>query len=203
MKQKKNEKQESNWITFQEVEGFVKSAYNAARPYLSSKTPLEGLPLQIVQEYIILALTSGVFIPPRRSQDWTEMKLRGVSRKAKDPKEFNYIRANNFHFVKYKTASVYGEQVIEIPKELKTIINKWKKLNPHEFLLVNSDGTQMSVVRIAQILNRIFGKNISTGMLRHIYITDKLGHIPSLEEMKSIADDMGHSIDMQLQYIKR
>jgi hypothetical protein len=61
----------------------------------------------------------------------------------------------------------------------------------------------MSVVRIAQILNRIFGKNISTGMLRHIYITDKLGHIPSLEEMKSIADDMGHSIDMQLQYIKR
>jgi len=202
MKQKKSEKQQNNWISFQDVERYVQSAYNAARPYLSSKTPLEGLPLQIVQEYIILALTTGVFIAPRRSQDWTEMKLRGVSTRSKDPKEYNYIKGNSFHFVKYKTASVYGEQVIEIPKQLKNLLNKWKKLNQHDFLLVNADGSQMSVVRIAQILNRIFGKNISTGMLRHIYITDKLGHIPSLEDMQNMAEDLGHSVPMMLEYIK-
>jgi len=203
MKQEKSQKQKDNWISFQDVERYVKSAFQSAKPFLSSKVPLSGQPLQIVQDYIILALTTGVFIPPRRSQDWTEMRLRGLDTKKNAVKTHNYIKGDQFHFVKYKTANVYGEQTVDIPKKLKTLLTKWKKLNPYESLLVNMDGSPMSVVRIAQIINRIFQRNISTGMLRHIYITDKLGDVPALKDMQQMADDMGHSVEMQLQYIKR
>jgi hypothetical protein len=203
MKQKKSPKQEENWMSFKDVERIVAAAHASAKPFLSSKTPLTGQPLQIVQDYIILALTTGVFIAPRRSQDWTEMKIRGMGTKKNDVKEFNYFKGNQFHFVKYKTAHIYGEQTIDIPTKLKTLLTKWKKLNPYEFLLVNGDGTQMSIVRITQILHKLFQRNISTSMLRHIYITDKLGGTPALEDMQKMADDMGHSVEMQLQYIKR
>ena len=38
-------------------------------------------------------------------------------------------------------------------------------------------------------------------MLRHIYLTDKLGSIPRLNELKELAKQMGHSIEEQQQYI--
>jgi integrase len=104
--------------------------------------------------------------------------------------------------VKYKTAATYGEQTVEIPKKLKTIITKWKKLNPYNDMLVNTDGTQMGVVRLSQVLNKIFEKQVSTSLLRHIYISDKLQNMPTLQDMKQTADDMGHSVMMQLEYAK-
>jgi hypothetical protein len=202
-KNEKTERQEKNWVSMDEIQTVFDRIETMAKPYLLSKEPLTGLPLQIVQQYVILALTSGLFIAPRRSQDWTEMRINGVPKSKKDITDYNYISGNTFHFVKYKTASTYGEQTVEIPKKLKTIITKWKKLNPYNDMLVNTDGTQMSVVRLSQVLNKIFEKQVSTSLLRHIYISDKLQNMPTLQDMKQTADDMGHSVMMQLEYAKR
>ena len=203
-KQEKTQKQEENWLSFEQVERTLNSLHQVAKRYLNSKTPLNATELQIVQEYIILCLTTGIYIPPRRSTDWIDMKLRGQKTNKKDTPEHNYMKGNNFHFLNYKTAKQYGEQIIEIPAQLKRILVKWKKINPHDWLLVNTAGEQLSSVRLTQILNKIFQRNVSTSMLRHIYISEKYGeNVPKLADMQQMAEDMGHSVGMQLEYIKR
>ena len=52
---------------------------------------------------------------------------------------------------------------------------------------------------IPKILNKIFGLNVSTSMLRHIYLSDKYSQVE--ENMKKDAVLMGHNIQTQGQYI--
>ena len=51
------------------------------------------------------------------------------------------------------------------------------------------------------MLNKLFGKNASVDLLRHIYLTDKYGRIQ--DEMKQDAEEMSHSTEMQQMYIKK
>lgn len=196
-KQEKSKTQTDNWMTYAEVMDVVEKYRKNTAPLFKSKTPLEGNDLMRAQQYVLLALTTGVFIPPRRSTDWTEMNLRNA-----DPSN-NYIEKNIMHFVTYKTAKAYGEQIVEMPNKLKLLMIKWKRLNGSDFLLVNKNGTtRMHTSRLAMELNQIFGKQVSTSMLRHIYLTEKLGHIPRLNELDKLAGDMGHTVMQQLEYIK-
>jgi integrase len=196
-KQEKTEKQEENWMNFKQVTALVKSVEKDTKELFKSKTPLVGSDLLKTQNYVILCLTTGVFIHPRRSLDWVEMRLRNPS------ESNNYMKKMEFVFKTYKTAAQYGEQEVDIPPKLRTILNKWKKLNPYDALFVNMDGSPITGPRLTQILNRIFQRNISTSMLRHIYITDKLEGIPALQDMQSMAEGMGHSVHQQMEYVKR
>jgi hypothetical protein len=45
---------------------------------------------------------------------------------------------------------------------------------------------------ITRILNKIFGKNIGSSMLRNMYLTNKYGDM--VEELKEDTSDMGTSI---------
>ena len=67
-----------------------------------------------------MCLYSNVFIPPRRLIDYTEFKMREIN-----PDTDNYMNKNTFIFNKYKTAKVYGKQTIDIPVQLRNILNKW------------------------------------------------------------------------------
>jgi len=53
-----------------------------------------------IQNYIILVLVSHIYFPIRRSEDWTEMKIRGDI----DRSIHNEIDGNKFIFNKFKTA---------------------------------------------------------------------------------------------------
>ena len=55
--------------------------------------------VQQIQNYVLLSLLSGVFIPPRRSLDYCEFKIRNIN-KMND----NYMDANKLVFDIYKTA---------------------------------------------------------------------------------------------------
>jgi len=80
---------------------------------------------------------------------------------------------------------------------------KGKKINTKTNIdfLVNYDGSPLpSPNGITRILNKIFGKRISSSMLRHIYLSSLYGD--TLEKMKETADKMGHSIETQKEYIK-
>jgi hypothetical protein len=62
----------------------------------------------------------------------------------------------------------------------------------------------MTNVKLSQRLNKIFdGLKISTGLLRHIYLTEKLKDVPKLQELEQLASDMGHSLKEQLEYVKK
>lgn len=195
--QQKSETQGDNWKDYDQIKTIYESMFAKVKPLLNSKEPLEYFDYKKLQDFIALSLTSGYWVPPRRSTDWTEFKIRNID-KAND----NYMDKNEFVFNKYKTAKFYNTQRVEIPKGLKIILSKFIKLNPNEYLLTNSSGGKLNNVRLTQLLNKIFGNKISTSMLRHIYLSDRLKDIPKLDELDTLASDMGHSRKEQLEYIK-
>ena len=135
---------------------------------------------------------------PRRSLDYSEMKIRNY-----DVKTDNYYKGNKFFFNKYKTVKSYGTQSIEVPKQLNDLLKKWIKINERDYMLYSSNGNKINPPQITRILNKIFGKKISTSMLRHIYLTDTYKNIHEINKMENLAKDMGHSVTTAMEYIKR
>jgi len=109
-----------------------------------------------------------------------------------------------FVFNSYKNSNKLGKQQIEIPNELKNIISKWSKISPSDWLISTKDGKKITQVRINQILHDVFSpKSISTSMLRHIYLTEKFGHV-NLEDIEDTTEMMGNSkIDRTLKYVSK
>jgi hypothetical protein len=196
--QTKSEKQDENWKSFDEVKKIYETNYAKVKPLLNSKDELNKKDYGSLEDFIILSLTCGYWIPPRRSTDWCEFKIKDFN-----PKEDNCIVKGNFVFNKYKTARFYHEQIVPIPKGLKLILTKWVKYNKGEWLICDHYGRKMTNVKLTQRLNKVFdGLKISTGMLRHIYLSEKLKDIPKLQELEQLASDMGHSVGEALEYIK-
>ena len=107
-------------------------------------------------------------------------------------------------FNSYKTARTYGEQRVEIPKPLKSILTKWIKRNPTEYLLFDSKSNKLSSVKITQRFNVIFDGRVSTNSLRHSYLSNKYQDTIQLD--KNMAHDftqMGSSVDVKKIYIKK
>ena len=146
---------------------------------------------------------------PRRNQDYQFMKVVKTPAQAeKLGKEFNYfvLDTKQFIFNKYKTANSHGEQVFDVPQDLVDAIMLYLKAHPlkptlkspFQFLVLN-DGTPLpSVNSITRILNKIFGRNVGTTMLRHIYLSNKY----DVSEMNEDAEKMGHTSGMQHEYMK-
>jgi hypothetical protein len=195
--QTKTQSQEDNWKSYEDVKSMYENMYERVKPLLNSKEKLSSKEFKALMDFVILSLTSGYWIPPRRSLDWTSMQFK------KSDGDDNYIDKSKFVFRKYKTSKFYDEQTVEIPKGLKTILTKWAKHNPHDYLLVDASGKPISNVRLTQKLNAIFDGNVSTSLLRHIYLSDKLKDVPALESLQKQATDMGHSVMEALQYVKK
>ena len=77
-----------------------------------------------------------------------------------------------------------------------------KLLGNNEYLLTTKKGDYLTSSYLTKILNRIFGVNISTSMLRHIYLSEKYKNVPALADMEKTAHDMGHSVNEALRYIR-
>jgi hypothetical protein len=95
--QKATPEQKENWITQEEVKNIYNKYETQAKKLLKEKDLTMGM-LQQIQNWIIVCLTSGIFIPPRRSTDWTEMLIKDYN-KDKD----NYYDKKNFVFNKYES----------------------------------------------------------------------------------------------------
>tara|TARA_R110002126_G_scaffold63229_4_gene162130 strand:- start:136 stop:1017 length:882 start_codon:yes stop_codon:yes gene_type:complete len=165
------------------------------------KTPTKSMAdLQKIQNYVLLALTSGLFQAPRRSLDWI------IKHKNYDKVVDNYVDMKNkiFVFNMFKTKDSKGAQTIEISKPLYAILKKWISILPEsqDYLLFDNKSTHLSPSQITHRLNDVFGKPISTSMLRHIYLTSKFSNI-DLKELVNTAEAMGNSPMQALEYVKR
>ena len=193
--QKMNAKQKDNWISIDEI----KEKYNVlsadANLMLRKKKILNE---NVMMEFLLMSCLSGVIMPPRRSLDYSDMKIRNY-----DVKTDNYYKANKFYFNKYKTFKTYGLQILDVPKELNVVLKKWIKINTNDYMIYSSNGNKLSCPQITRILNKIFGKNISTSMLRHIYLTNVYKDVPQINKMENLANEMGHSVSTAMEYIKR
>ena len=198
-KQEKTPEQEENWVNSNEVKQLWGELKKNA-DLLYKKKDLKPNDLQEIQNYIIISLLGGVFIPPRRSKDYVDFFIKNIN-KDKD----NYLDKNKMNFNSYKTAKTYGLQTVEIPKPLLLILNKWIKINPTNFLLFDSYLNKLSSVKLNQRLNKIFNeKKISVNALRHSYLTGKYLH--TIEQKKDIDNtmkEMGSSANMLINYVKK
>jgi hypothetical protein len=195
--QKKNDKQEENWISIKEIQDIYDPLLVKAKLMLSGKAILIE---PLMMEFLLVSFLGGVVkdLAPRRSQDYTELKIRNY-----DTKTDNYYKAGKFYFNVYKTAKSYGLQIVDVPKELDMILKKWIKINTNNHMLYSSNDNKLSSSQITRILNKVFGKNVSTSMLRHIYLTNIYKDLPALSKMEELSRKMGHSIIQGLEYVKK
>lgn len=193
--QKLTDKQQNNWMTQAQVMDVWKDLYKRNGPFLK-KDKLTKAQWNDVLNLILLSLY--VLQPPRRSQDYAVMLTKGYNKETD-----NYYDGKVFAFNKYKTKKTYGEQVIKVSPKLNAILKQWVRLNPHANLLSTYVGKPLSVSRITLLLNAIFGKNVSTTLLRHIYLTDQYKNVPALSKMDETAMSMGHSTEQALEYVKK
>lgn len=200
----KSETQTANWITWPEVEGRLKELEEEVLKFAKSKM-ITTAQWNTLLSFVVLALYT--LVPPRRNQDYQDLYVvkKGADKLEKD-KNYYDVATKKFIFNKYKTSKAHGAQAVDAPQVLQDILALYMKLHPNKDkaekkLLVNADGSALSSVNsITRILNKIFGKQIGSSMLRHIYLSSKYGD--TVKEMKEDAEAMGHTTAQQREYVK-
>jgi len=208
----KSEKQEKNWISQEEVLSVHKKLKEDVMNLLQKKRKIDKAVFNKLLNYMILSLYT--LINPRRNKDYSLMKIASNT----DDDNYNYLmidKKNTMKFLlnKYKTDKKYHSVEIEVPDDLKEVIQLYLKYHPLKAelkkkdydipFLVDEQGKGLkNSTEITKILNKIFGKKISSSMLRNIFLTDKYGDV--MEELKSDVKHMGTSVDVAMNtYIKK
>ena len=197
-KQEKTEKQKDNWVETDEITN-LKNKLEKVSNLLYKKEFKTPSDYQEIQNYILICLYGGIYMPPRRSLDYVNMKIKNVNTNTD-----NYINRGTFIFNTYKTAKSYGQQKVKIPIKLKTILNKWIKINPTEYLLFDIAYGPLSNIKLTQRLNKIFDKKASVNQMRKTYLSSK--YSSSIDTKKELEEDfkiMGSSVLQENIYIKK
>lgn len=196
--QEKSEKQADNWITQDEVIKIYNSLEKVIKPIFNDSGTLSTRDLEKIQDYIIASVY--VLIPPRRLMDYSEFKLKDFIEN-----EDNYMKNGTFFFNKFKTAK-FKKDSFKVPTKLKNVIQKWGKINndsPYLLSQSRNKDKKISTSSLNSSLHRIFGKNVSVNILRHSYLSNYYKDTPALKEMNQLADQMGHSVNTALEYVKK
>lgn len=198
-KQEKTPEQVASWVNTNQIKDIFNDLKKNADLVYKKKTHSIA-DIQQIQNFIIMSVLGGMFVPPRRSKDFVDFKIRNID-KSKD----NYLEKNKMVFNSYKTAKTYGTQEVEIPVQLKNILTKWIKLNPTDYLLFDTNMSKLSSVKLNQRLNKIFGeKKVGVNQLRHTYLTNKFGN--TIEQKNAVSNtmtEMGSSSGMLDTYVKK
>ena len=194
--QEKSATESENWTEWTDVLKLHSKMQDEAN-LIFKKQSISASDKATLNEYMLLSCY--VMIEPRRSQDYSLMKIRDY-----DDND-NYIEKNNMIFNKYKTFKNYGTQTIVMPPKMKLLIGKWKKVNDSDYLITGKSGKMLNVSQITKLLNKIFGnRNISVNILRHSYLSHVYKDIPKISEMQQRASNMGTSVDTSLtMYVKK
>jgi hypothetical protein len=159
-----------------------------------------------------LLLTMYTEIPPVRSDYYHTKIYKNIPDTFGTCSENHIVISDKGSFLaleKYKTAKIYGLQVIDLPDSVVDEIGKSLKDIPREYLFVSPLGTPYEKENTFnkwanRTLKKVFNKkNMTLSMLRHIYISRrdlKLEEKSGLEQQQ-IAKLMGHSITQQRKYL--
>tara|TARA_R110000751_G_scaffold9655_1_gene35879 strand:+ start:572 stop:1495 length:924 start_codon:yes stop_codon:yes gene_type:complete len=188
-----SDKQKENWITQEQI---AEIKANLEKNALAQKEPVTITGYNMLLKNVLLSFF--VNLPPRRASDYALMKYQDDT----SDMNFNYLTSKNvLVFHNYKTSKTHGTQVMNISKNKPLIKDikmylKYRKTNQDNFLLVKFSGKEFNTINdITRSLNNIFGKKISTNMLRNMYVSHKYGSIK--EDMKEDAAAMSHSVNTQ------
>ena len=211
-KQEKTETQLKNWVSLKELRTVVRN-YKAQLKNVFTKNPDQITPKErdLLQMWLVGSLYTGDSNPPTRN----DYIMKILTNKAyialpdEDKNSHNYLVIKNkstkfFSFGNYKTAGTYGVKEIPVGKTLNATINVYRKFNTSDDLLLNANKSPMTSNGLTKYLNKVFsptGKQISSTMIRHIYISTKFP--AQTAEKTDIADKMLHSVSQQTEYAKK
>ena len=112
-----------------------------------------------------------------------------------------HLTPSKFIFNKYKTDKTYGKVILDIPKKLANELYSYRagvRLNEFELLPINTENALCKMVQ--RIFEKLSGKRMSIGLLRHSYIHHFLSVKRKISERKELSRQMMHSIEVQEQY---
>jgi hypothetical protein len=203
--QEKTEKQKDNFIDGDTISKIYQTLKKRANQLYKKGTEITQSEVQEIQNYIILSLYSGLYIPPRRAKDYTEFKIKNINKDKDNYMEKNTkLGMNEFVFNDYKTSKTYAQQRVEIPKALKTIINKWIKINDTDYLLFDIHHKKLSNVTLNQRIEKIIGKKMGVNGFRHTYMSEKYqSSIQADKDMNEDFKNMGSSMHQKDVYIQK
>lgn len=194
-----NESQQKEWKSPEELQKMFEKYRNTAN-LLYKKEALSANDLQEIQNYILICLYGGFFIPPRRSTDYCEpFRIKNI-----DKQKDNYLDKNTLHFNTFKTAKFNDpeQKTVTVPPQLGLTLKKWIAHNPTEYLFFDKRGNPLNNTKMNQRLNLIFGKGISVNALRKFYLTNKYGEYNQMkEDISKDMKSMGSSIAQTDHYI--
>ena len=171
----------------------------------------------ILQEYIVLCLYS--MIPPKRLEygDCKIIPEKDYKTLGENEKKDNCYLVVKSRTIKYfsfgvntlkSSIGIDKYQIIDIPKNLNSVLNIWLNYNKSKYLLLNEKGGILGRNSLTKLLNRVFNpysKDISASMLRKIYISymDKDDFIKNARKIER-SRIMGHSVNTASKhYLKR
>ena len=209
---KKTDRQEKNWLPWDEIVELSNKLYDEAMEIGVKNKGVELTPdkRRKMQDGLMLAL----YVHHPMRNDTAELKvLTATEEKTIDPKwkkNTNYMvcggKQCKIVLNNYKTSRKYGRREIDIPESIQPLLKMWlRQYNKSGYLFTNGKHAPLSSNGVSKAFIRLFNehkdKNISTSMLRHIYLSDK--YEPQAEERKKDAEKLMHSTLMQNGYIKK
>lgn len=164
----------------------------------------------IYKKYLVLNLY--YLIPPIRN-DYVGCEVHELPvENSNIEKNYIYLSTKKLVLNRYKTSKAYGQgNEIQLPDPLVEIIRTWIKVRNIVYpnlignneLLLTKNLSPMSQVNLTQFLNRTFGKNVSSTILRKSYLSEKYPVTHSISEMEKDARAMQHSVFTQQQTYRK
>ena len=107
----------------------------------------------------------------------------------------------------HKTAHSYPELRRELPPELVELVLSSLKKEPRDWLFTAKSGAAFSDSGFSTWKGRVFraafkGRPVTTNSLRHAFISETDRQHQSIKDARSLASAMGHSLQVQRQYVR-
>ena len=211
---KKTPREATNWLNWTDILKIVKVKANVIKK-LGLKASSRNVDISkdnfmILQEYVVLALYT--ILAPRRLEYGitlikTEKDYKKLSDKEKKDNAYLVVKNTRNKYFSFgvetlkSTIGIDKLQIVEVPKELNSVLNTWLNYNKSGFLLVNEHDNILTRNGLTRLLLKIFNpyhRDISASMLRKIYIShqdqdDFVKNAKKLERSKAMNHSLGVS----------
>jgi len=168
--------------------------------------------IDIIKDRLIVALY--MLIPPRRGE-MASVILTDIEDITKlNDKNYLITAKTGYKFVfnDYKTSKTYGKQVVEVPKQLKKIIDNYTrtyyiKLKDYLFPIINDIKNHITLANFTALISTVFTNVYKTPItlndIRMSASTYNDAQNNSLKDDKLFAMAMGHSYTTDKQYVRK
>jgi len=190
----------ANHVTPEQVDAKYNELYEKTKGYWDDlDKSFDMIKYMELQDYIIFCLVSSKFVPVRRARDYYDFKIRKI-----DLEKDNYLEGKDFVFNAYKTSKHYGQQRVEVPKELYRILRRWIRFNKNPYLFTTSEFMPFNASSFAKRLAKIWGKTgMSVNTMRHAKLQNTHPELQNIGEISKTLSKMGTSINSVHHYVKK